>query len=61
MGLFRERIPHNGFYPTIVPNLSKAKAEALDANTLELLLLCDGTRSVDDLARARSLSEFHTR
>ena len=60
MGLFRERIPHNGFYPTIVPNAPKAKAEALDASTLELLLLCDGTRSIDDLARARNLAEFPT-
>ena len=60
MGLFRERIPHNGFYPTIVPNAPKSKAEGLDAGALELLLLCDGTRSIDDLARARGQAEFPT-
>jgi hypothetical protein len=60
MGLFRERIPHNGFYPTIIPNAPKTKAEALDAGALELLLLCDGTRSIDDLARTRSMAEFPT-
>ncbi len=60
MGLFRERIPHNGFYPTIIPNAPKAKAEGLDAGALEVLLLCDGTRSIDDLARARNQAEFPT-
>jgi hypothetical protein len=60
MGLFRERIPHNKFYPTIIPTAPKSKSEALDASALELLLLCDGTRSIDDLARARNLAEFPT-
>ncbi|MFT3923044.1 MAG: DUF4388 domain-containing protein [Myxococcales bacterium] len=58
MGLFRERIPHNGFYPTIVPNAPKSKAEGLDTLALEILLSCDGTCSIDDLTRARSIGEF---
>ncbi len=60
MGLFRERIPHNNLYPVAVTNPPNAKIETLDKNALELLSLCDGTRTIDDLARARSLAEFPT-
>jgi hypothetical protein len=60
MGLFRERIPHNGLYPTAIPNPAPNKVEKLEASALELLPLCDGTRNIDDLARARNSGEFPT-
>jgi hypothetical protein len=58
MGLYRERIPHNRFYPMAVPSAPAPKADALEASALEILKLCDGSRNLDDLARARSSGEF---
>lgn len=60
MGLFRERIPHNGLFPMATPNAAPAKLSSLDQSARELLALSDGTRSIDDLARATSLAEFPT-
>jgi hypothetical protein len=62
MGLYRERIPHNRFYPAAVPNAPqpKNKHDLPDATVLALLKLCDGTRNLDDLARATGHGEFPT-
>lgn len=57
MALFRERIPHNRFYPASV---ASARRDKLDATSLSLLSLCDGARSLDDLNRASGLGEFMT-
>jgi Domain of unknown function (DUF4388) len=58
MALFRERIPHNRLFPSASD--THPSRTSLDASALSLLALCDGTRSIDELARATSLGEFPT-
>jgi len=57
MALFRERIPHNRFYPAEKPG---TRREGLDAASTKLLELCDGSRSIDELQRETALGEFTT-
>jgi hypothetical protein len=57
MALYRERIPHNDFYPTAVPNPG-SKLENLESAVLEVFRHCDGARNIDDLARLKGLPEF---
>jgi len=59
MALYRERIPHNRFFPAASETRPNRPA-SLETSTLALLELCDGTRSIDELARATSLGEFPT-
>lgn len=58
MALFRERIPHNRLFPS-VSDTHPARS-SLEGHAIALLSLCDGTRSIDELARATSLGEFPT-
>lgn len=57
MALFRERIPDNRVYPAAVAG---ARTDGLEGAALVLLKLCDGTRTIDDLARATGSGEFLT-
>jgi hypothetical protein len=57
LALFRERIPHNRMFPTALPD---KKVDGLEPYMAELLKLCDGARSIDDLARDSGLGEFPT-
>ena len=57
MALYRERIPHNRFYPAERPG---AKREGLEASMLSVLELCNGARSIDDLIRLAGIGEFLT-
>ena len=58
MALYRERIPHNQLFPVRSPDARPGTG--LDEAAESILKLCDGTRNVDDLARATSLTEFPT-
>ncbi|MDB4973902.1 MAG: hypothetical protein JWN48_2243 [Myxococcaceae bacterium] len=57
MALYRERIPHNRFYPAEKPN---AKREGLEPSMLSVLEQCNGARSVDDLIKLCGIGEFLT-
>jgi hypothetical protein len=57
MALYRERIPHNRFFPAEAPN---AKRDKLEASTLTVLDLCNGARSIDQLIRLAGIGEFLT-
>ncbi len=59
MALYRERIPHNRMFPAA--NEARAnRPRLLDPATVALLERCDGTRSIDELARVSALGEFQT-
>jgi hypothetical protein len=58
MALFRERIPHNRLFPSVSD--THPSRTSLESSAMSLLALCDGTRSIDELARATSLGEFPT-
>jgi hypothetical protein len=58
MALFRERIPHNRLFPSVSD--THPSRTSLEAGAMAVLALCDGTRSIDELARATSLGEFPT-
>jgi hypothetical protein len=58
MALFRERIPHNRLFPSVSD--AHSGRTSLDASAMTVLALCDGTRSIDELARATALGEFPT-
>jgi len=60
MALYRERIPHNRFFPFAVPNPPPIKGkDALEKHVTENILpRCDGTKTIDDLARESGLGEF---
>ena len=57
LALFRERIPSNRVYPE---TQAAARRDGLEPSSLALLALCDGTRTIDDLARATGGGEFLT-
>lgn len=57
MALFRERIPHNLFFPVASAD---ARPAQLDAKGEAVLAIADGSRSIDDLNRATGLGEFIT-
>ncbi|HEX5656713.1 MAG TPA: DUF4388 domain-containing protein [Polyangiales bacterium] len=55
MALYRERIPHNRFFPAAKEN---AKRDKLEPAMLSVLDLSNGARSIDDLIRATGIGEF---
>lgn len=57
MALFRDKIPDSGLCPQPVQGAPERK---LDDAAKKVLALCDGARSIDDLARITSLGEFLT-
>lgn len=57
MALYRERIPHNRFFPAEKPS---AKRDGLESSMLTVLDLCNGARSIDELVRMAGLGEFLT-
>jgi hypothetical protein len=59
MALYRERIPHNRMFPAATEP-RPSRSGLLDATTLALLERCDGTRTIDELARLSALGEFQT-
>ena len=60
MALYRERIPHNRFFPTALSEAPKSKLESLEPEAQRVYGLCDGARNIDDLARESGLGEFPT-
>ena len=59
MGLYRERIPHNRFFPFAIANAPALKAKDIEPYVTENILpRCNGTKSIDDLARESGLGEF---
>jgi len=59
MALYRERIPHNRFFPFAVPNAAPMKSKDAEPYVTENILpRCDGTKSIDDLARESGVGEF---
>ncbi len=57
MALFRERVPHGGLVPEIVPRQS---AHSLDETAQLVLAYADGVRTIDDISRETGLGEFMT-
>ncbi len=57
MALFRERIPSDQMCPEVKPG---AGDKPLDPMALTLLAYCDGTRSIEEIARSTGLGEFET-
>ena len=57
MALYRERIPHNRFFPAETPG---ARRDKLEASMLTVLDLCNGARSIDELVRVGGIGEFLT-
>ncbi len=55
MALYRERLPHNRFFPAAKEG---AKRDKLEPAMLAVLDLSNGARSIDDLIRATGLGEF---
>ena len=57
MALFRQRIPSSGHCPEVklgAPN------HQLEPTSQTILAYCDGSRTIDDIARASGLGEFET-
>jgi hypothetical protein len=57
MALFRQRIPGSDFIPEIVP---RSSAQSLDENAQLVLAYCDGSRTIEVVARESGLGEFLT-
>jgi hypothetical protein len=55
MALFRERIPHGRMFPEATPAAADAK---VDGDAAKVLAVCDGTRTILDIARETGLGEF---
>ncbi len=62
MALYRERIPHNRLFPVAISSAPPMKTkDPLERQVLEnVLQRCDGSKTIDDLARESSLGEFAT-
>ena len=58
MALFRERIPSNQMCPVPVPDAPPPKK--LDETAEALMMVVDGTRTIDELARMTGHGEFAT-
>ncbi|MEM1415664.1 MAG: DUF4388 domain-containing protein [Myxococcota bacterium] len=56
MALFRERVPSPSFCPEPAPEAAAPKN--LEDGARNVLALCDGERSIDELARITGLGEF---
>jgi Domain of unknown function (DUF4388) len=57
MALYRERIPHNRFFPAAKEG---AKRDKLEPASLAVLDASNGARSIDDLIRSTGVGEFLT-
>jgi hypothetical protein len=57
MALFRERIPNDDWVPEPLPRMS---AFSLDENMQTVFARCDGTRTIEDIARETGLGQFLT-
>jgi hypothetical protein len=57
MALFRQRIPSSKMVPTI---RSGAPRRSLDGVALKVLSLCEGSRTIEDIARETGFGEFQT-
>ncbi len=57
MALFRDTIPNSDVVPHPNPLMTD---KSLDETAMKVLMLCDGKRSVDDIARQTGLGEFVT-
>ncbi len=57
MALFRNAIPSSEMCPVSVPG---APERELDDTAKRVLLLCDGHRNIEEVARAAGLDEFNT-
>ena len=57
MALFRERIPDATFCPR---RRETAPPKRLDDNTIQILELSDGRRTIEDISRLTGLGDFHT-
>ncbi|MEM9075300.1 MAG: DUF4388 domain-containing protein, partial [Myxococcota bacterium] len=58
MALFRDKIPSSDLCPVRKPDAPEPKK--LDDSAKEVLELCDGERTIDDIARDSGLGEFST-
>ena len=56
MALFRERVPSSSFCPS--PSESVPPPPSLEDSARQVLALCDGERSIEELARLTGLGEF---
>jgi len=57
MALFRERVPNTALCPVPVQGKTPKK---LDETAQTVLMVCDGTRSIDEIARKTGIGEFLT-
>lgn len=57
MALYRERIPHNRFFPAAKKG---AKRDKLEPSMLAVLDASNGARSIDDVIRVTGIGEFLT-
>jgi len=57
MALFRERVPNSNMCPQLREDRPERK---LDDNAQRVLALCDGARTIEDIARETALGEFLT-
>ncbi|MEM9068341.1 MAG: DUF4388 domain-containing protein, partial [Myxococcota bacterium] len=58
MALFRDKIPSSDLCPVRKPDAPEPRK--LDDSAKEVLELCDGERTIDDIARDSGLGEFST-
>ncbi len=58
MALFRDKIPNSAMCPRKNPEAKPPKK--LDESATQVLTLCDGERSIEDIARKSGMSEFAT-
>lgn len=57
MALFRERIQSSQLCPDLRPG---AMRKSVDGEAMTVLAYCDGSRTIEDIARETGLGEFHT-
>lgn len=57
MALFRQRIPNPWVCPEVKPNAGRT---SLDPTAMTVLAYCDGSRTIEEIARETGLGEFHT-
>jgi hypothetical protein len=57
MALFRQRIPNMQACPEVHPVQGRV---SLDQKAMTVLMYCDGTRNIEEIARSTGLGEFET-
>ncbi len=57
MALFRERIPNDDMCPEVKAGVHR---RSLDATSMTVLSYCDGSRTIEEIARETGLGEFLT-